>query len=62
MIEKTVDLQLVFVIGSLVTILLGAISYGIYLTLGSGSKDLRDPIDEHAKMHELGIAHGHRKK
>ena len=20
---------------------------------------LRDPIDEHAKMHELGIAHGH---
>jgi len=62
MIEKTVDPQLVFVIGSLVTILLGAMSYGIYLTLGSGSKDLRDPIDEHAKMHELGIAHGHRKK
>ena len=59
MIEKTVDPQLVFVIGSLVTILLGAISYGVYLTLGSGSKDLRDPIDEHAKMHELGIAHGH---
>ena len=23
------------------------------------SADLRDPIDEHAKMHELGIAHGH---
>jgi len=21
--------------------------------------DLRDPIDEHAKMHEMGIAHGH---
>jgi len=20
---------------------------------------LKDPIDEHAKMHELGIAHGH---
>ena len=62
MIEKTVDPQLVFVIGSLVTILLGAMSYGIYLTLGNGSKNLRDPIDEHAKMHELGIAHGHRKK
>jgi len=62
MIEKTVDPQLIFFIGSLVTILLGAISYGIYLTLGSGSKYLRDPIDEHAKMHELGIAHGHRKK
>ena len=24
-----------------------------------GKVDLRDPIDEHAKMHELGIAHGH---
>ena len=33
--------------------------YGIYLTFGAGKKDLRDVIDEHAKMHELGIAHGH---
>ena len=32
---------------------------GLYLTIGPGKKDLRDPIDEHAKMHELGIAHGH---
>ena len=24
-----------------------------------GKKELRDQIDEHAKMHELGIAHGH---
>ena len=38
---------------------LSLVSYGLYLTLGSGKKDLRDPIDEHAKMHELGIAHGH---
>ena len=30
-----------------------------YLTVGAGKKELRDPIDEHAKMHELGIAHGH---
>ena len=29
------------------------------LTVGAGKKELRDPIDEHAKMHELGIAHGH---
>ena len=35
------------------------VAYGIYLTLGAGKKELRDPIDEHAKMHELGIAHGH---
>ena len=33
--------------------------YGLYLTIGPGKVDLRDPIDEHAKMHELGIAHGH---
>ena len=33
--------------------------YGIYLTFGSGKKNLRDQIDEHSKMHELGIAHGH---
>ena len=33
--------------------------YGLYLTFGPGKVDLRDPIDEHAKMHELGIAHGH---
>ena len=33
--------------------------YGLWLTVGPGKKDLRDPIDEHAKMHELGIAHGH---
>ena len=41
-------------------LLLGAlVAYGIYMTFGAGKKDLRDSIDEHAKMHELGIAHGH---
>ena len=40
-------------------LLLGLVAYGIYLTFGAGKKDLRDAIDEHAKMHELGIAHGH---
>ena len=33
--------------------------YGLYLTVGPGKVDLRDPIDEHSKMHEMGIAHGH---
>ena len=41
-------------------VLLGLVGYGIYLTFGSGKKDLRDQIDEHAKMHELGIAHSHK--
>ena len=40
-------------------LLLGLVAYGIYMTFGAGKKDLRDAIDEHAKMHELGIAHGH---
>tara|TARA_Y200000002_G_scaffold153543_1_gene126937 strand:+ start:895 stop:1197 length:303 start_codon:yes stop_codon:yes gene_type:complete len=40
-------------------VVLGLIIYGLYLTVGSGKKNLRDQIDEHSKMHELGIAHGH---
>ena len=40
-------------------VLFGLVGWGLYLTFGTGKKDLRDPIDEHAKMHELGIAHGH---
>ncbi len=37
----------------------GLIIYGFYMTFGKGGKNLRDEIKEHAKMHELGIAHGH---
>ena len=33
--------------------------YGVYMTFGAGGKDLKDEIKEHARMHELGIAHGH---
>ena len=33
--------------------------YGIYMTFGSGRKGLKDEIKEHARMHELGIAHKH---
>jgi hypothetical protein len=50
---------LVFIIVGLLFFIMG---YGIYLTFGSGSKELRDPIDEHSKMHEIGIAHGHSPK
>ena len=49
--------------GQMLVIILGLLAflvgYGLYLTFGSGKEDLRDSIDEHAKMHELGIAHGH---
>ena len=39
-------------------LLLGLVGYGIYMTFGAGKKDLRDAIDEHAKMQELGIPQG----
>lgn len=35
--------------------------YGVYTTFGAGKNELRDTISEHARMHELGIAHGHNK-
>ena len=53
------DPTLLVVVGGIVIVILGALAYGIYATFGPGSKELRDTIDEHAKMHELGIAHGH---
>ena len=51
--------QILFIIIGLLAILIG---YGLYVTFGEGSKELVDQIDEHAKMHELGIAHGHEGK
>ena len=46
----------------IVVMLLFVVGYGLYLTFGQGGKDLKDPIKEHARMHELGIAHGHTPK
>ena len=43
----------------MVGILLTLVGVGVWYTFGPGAKDVRDPIAEHAKMHELGIAHGH---
>ena len=43
----------------MVLCLFGLVVYALYFSFGPGKKDLRDQIDEHAKMHELGIAHGH---
>ena len=52
----TPDQGFIFFIGMC---LFGLMGYGLYLTFGKGKEGLRDSIDEHAKMHELGIAHGH---
>ena len=50
---------LVYIIIALLIFLVG---WGLYLTVGEGKKELTDPIGEHAKMHELGIAHTHNEK
>ena len=61
MLEANSDPTLLFVLGSIGLLLFGAIGYGIYTTVGPKSGELRDTIKEHARMHELGIAHGHNK-
>ena len=50
---------LIFIIVGILFLLVGG---GLWLTFGPGGKDKRDPIAEHARMHELGIAHGHEGK
>ena len=50
---------LVYIIIGLLLFLVG---WGLYLTVGEGKKELNAPNKEHAKMHELGIAHTHKEK
>ena len=47
---------LVFIV---VGILLTLVGVGVGFTFGPGGKKIKDPIAEHARMHELGIAHKH---
>ena len=47
---------LVFIVVGILALLVGV---GLWFTFGPGADGVRDPIAEHAKMHELGIAHGH---
>ena len=53
------DRALSVVLGAILLLFFGAIIYGLYLSFGPPSKDLIDAIDEHSRMHELGIPHGH---
>ena len=59
MIGTIQDPTLFLLFGSVGILLFGSIGYGIYTTVGPSSHKLRDTIKEHARMHELGIAHGH---
>jgi len=54
------DPALLLLFGSIALLLFGSIGYGIYTTVGPSSYKLRDTIKEHARLHELGIAHGHK--
>ena len=59
MIETSTNTGLYVVLGGIISIFIGAISYGFYNAFGPGSKKLVDPISEHARMHAEGIPHGH---
>jgi len=59
MLGVTNDPTLALMLGSIALLLFGSIGYGIYTTVGPSSHKLRDTIKEHARLHELGIAHGH---
>ena len=50
---------LILLLSSLGLLLFGSIGYGIYKTVGPSSNKLRDKIQEHTKMNDLGISHGH---
>ena len=54
--EVWINMIMVIIIVALLFLLVGI---GVWQTFGSGKTELRDPIDEHSKMHELGIAHKH---
>ena len=43
----------------IVALLFLLVGLRVWKTFGTGKTELKDPIDEHSKMHELGIAHKH---
>ena len=43
----------------IVALLFLLVGLGVWQTFGSGKTKLKDPIAEHARKHELGIAHKH---
>ena len=53
------NLSAYLMIGSLGAIIFGSLLYGIYAAFGAGSVQLADQIEEHSRLHKLGIAHSH---
>ena len=54
------DTTLFSLFGSVGLLLFGSIGYGINITVGPSSHNLRDIIQAHPRMNELGIAHSHK--
>ena len=54
------NLSAYLMIGSLGLLLFGSLVYGIFTAFGADSAQLTDQIEEHARLHKLGIAHSHR--
>tara|TARA_B100001121_G_C18123241_1_gene359973 strand:- start:7 stop:252 length:246 start_codon:yes stop_codon:yes gene_type:complete len=53
------NLSAYLMIGTLAALVFGALFYGIYMAFGAGSENLTDQIEEHSRLHKLGIAHSH---
>mgnify|MGYP002022788584 CR=1 FL=1 len=53
------NLSAYLMIGLLAALVLGSLLYGIYTAFGAGSVQLTDQIEEHSRLHKLGIAHSH---
>ena len=53
------DLSAYLMIAALAVLLLAALLYGVYAAFGAGSLQLTDQIEEHSRLHKLGIAHSH---
>ena len=53
------NLSTYLMIGTLAALVFGSLLYGVYMAFGAGSEQLTDQIEEHSRLHKLGIAHSH---
>ena len=53
------NLSAYLMIGTLAALVFGSLLYGVYMAVGAGSEQLTDQIEEHSRLHKLGIAHSH---
>ena len=49
------NLSAYLMIGTLAALVFGSLLYGVYMAFGAGSEQLTDQIEEHSRLHKLGI-------